>query len=567
MSGLTSVSDADFQATSMKAEVTKDLPGERTSIMTDEHEVDRDGIFERESDVAEEDDVNDRAFMKRILLEHSYVFYTKEDRVEVVVSDDYVGDKTDGRMVGGNGLNLAQSSSVMSEAPTGRHNRDHVSDSEPLHKAVYEVDSRDDFDGTADATAHSFVGDADKQVLVADGQNVFVIDDLDAGSGTAERRCEKVSGNDRWITNQNNFGSYLPAENGVAGVQHAGHNRAFSNANFAASASNQGPSASGQQFFNSGQQCQHYTSMGFNLDPTSPGFNMCGTGGGSSSVSVSPSIPSATFCPNAAATPYPVSLQSAEGMMLYGSPVSNFVNPHVPYPVPVSLGVGGAVSLLSGSFYSQPTSPLVDAGQQFLGFPSQLFAPFSVYGHSSNQAAFPLSFHSQSPSEDAFPGNIHGQSSDQHRQRLLSTDVNGQSPDQIFVLFSVDGQTVLLDTNMNVHRKPKIRRRKLIKDGENGRAPSKKAKYCRKQLADIQNVSAQVQSEFERFRAQAEVDEMINGVSGPKKPRKRGRRPKSAASKSGKSSAESSSAALSASTVQKLKGKRTSKAESASKTG
>ena len=554
----------------MKAGITKDLPlpSEWTDIMADEHETERDCVFEPESELGEDGvTINDKAVMEQ-MLEDSCVFYTENDHVAVGVNDNYLGGEGNS-MVDGEGLNWSESSSVTCKkcnVPVRRDNRGHLCE---LHKAANEVDStisistsRDDFsDGAHHATAHSPVADTDDHVIVTDGQNVFVIDGLDSGSGTAVNGCGVVSG-ENGSRNKNSFGSYSAVENSVPSIHHdhARLGNVFDSASFAANGSCQSPSVSRQPFFNNGQQqfSQHHASMGLNLGPISPVFSMYDTG----TVS-----PSAAFSPSPVTVPYPVLLQTAEGTMLYSGPVSYCANPFLPYPVPVGVGLGSAMSPLSGQLFSQATSPVGVAGQQPLGYPTQLLAPAIVCGQSSNPAVFPVGFHSQSPSQVVFPISFHGQSSDQHHQVLLPVSVNRQSSDEPFMLGSVHEQTVQLDASVNILQKPKLRRWKLIRDAENGRTHPRKPKFSHKQSADIQNTSAQAQGEGETFRAQAEADEMIGGVSGPKKPRKRGGRPKSAASKSGKGSSVSSSGIVSVSSGQKSTGKRTPKTDATAKTG
>ena len=562
------LSDAGFQATSMKAGITKDLPvpSEWTDMMADEHETERACVFEPESERGEDGvTINNKAVMEQ-MLEHSCVFYTEDYRVAVRVNDDYLGGEGNS-MVNGEGLNWSKSSSVTCKkcnVPVRRDNRGHLC--ELLHKAANEVDgtiSRNDFSDGAHATAHSPVADTDDHVIVTDGQNVFVIDGLDSESGTAVNGCGVVSC-ENGSRNKNSFGLYSAVENSVPNIHHdhARLSDVFDSASFAANGSCQSPSVNRQPFFNNGQQqfSQHHASMGLNLSPISPLFSMCGIGSGTVS-------PSAAFSPSAVDVPYPVLLQTAEGTMLYSGPVSYTANPFLPYPVPVGVGLGSAMSPLSGQLFSQATSPAGVAGQQPLGYPTQLLAPAIVYGQSSNPAVFPVGFHSQSPSQVVFPISFHGQSSNQHHQVLLPVSVNTQASDELFMLGNVHEQTVQLDANVNILQKPKSRRWKLNRNGENRRTHPRKPKCSCKQLADIQNTSAQAQGEGETFRAQAEADEMIGGVSGPKKPRKRGGRPKSAASKSGKDSSVSSSGNVSVSSGQKSKGKRTPRTDATAKTG
>ena len=591
------LSDAGFQATSMKAGITKDLPvpSEWTDMMADEHETERDCVFEPESERGEDSVISNNKAVMEQMLEHSCVFYTEDYRVAVRVNDDYLGGEGNS-MVSGEGLNWSKSSSVTCKCnvPVRRDNRGHLY--ELLHKAANEVDgaiSRNDFSDGAHATAHSPVADTDDHVIVTDGQNVFVIDGLDSESGTAVNGCG-VASCENGSRNKNSFGLYSAVEDSVPSIHHdhARLSDVFDSASFAANGSCQSPSVNRQPFFNNGHQqfsqhhasmglnlspissvnrqpffnnghqqfSQHHASMGLNLSPISPLFSMCGIGSGTVS-------PSAAFSPSAVDMPYPVLLQTAEGTMLYSGPVSYTANPFLPYPVPVGVGLGSAMSPLSGQLFSQATSPAGVAGQQPLGYPTQLLAPAIVYGQSSNPAVFPVGFHSQSPSQVVFPISFHGQSSNQHHQVLLPVSVNTQASDELFMLGSVHEQTVQLDANVNILQKPKSRRWKLNRNGENGRTHPRKPKCSRKQLADIQNTSAQAQGEGETFRAQAEADEMIGGVSGPKKPRKRGGRPKSAASKSGKGSSVSSSGNVSVSSGQKSKGKRTPRTDATAKTG
>ena len=562
------LSDAGFQATSMKAGITKDLPvpSEWTDMMADEHETERACVFEPESERGEDGvTINNKAVMEQ-MLEHSCVFYTEDYHVAVRVNDDYLGGEGNS-MVNGEGLNWSKSSSVTCKkcnVPVRRDNRGHLC--ELLHKAANEVDgtiSRNDFSDGAHATAHSPVADTDDHVIVTDGQNVFVIDGLDSESGTAVNGCGVVSC-ENGSRNKNSFGLYSAVENSVPNIHHdhARLSDVFDSASFAANGSCQSPLVNRQPFFNNGQQqfSQHHASMGLNLSPISPLFSMCGIGSGTVS-------PSAAFSPSAVDVPYPVLLQTAEGTMLYSGQVSYTANPFLPYPVPVGVGLGSAMSPLSGQLFSQATSPAGVAGQQPLGYPTQLLAPAIVYGQSSNPAVFPVGFHSQSPSQVVFPISFHGQSSNQHHQALLPVSVNTQASDELFMLGNVHEQTVQLDANVNILQKPKSRRWKLNRNGENRRTHPRKPKCSCKQLADIQNTSAQAQGEGETFRAQAEADEMIGGVSGPKKPRKRGGQPKSAASKSGKGSSVSSSGNVSVSSGQKSKGKRTPRTDATAKTG
>lgn len=508
--GLTRFSGGGFQATSMKAAVTKDVPvlAAWINIMADdEREVERDCVFEFEH---EANSVKDRAVVEQISLEHNYVFYTENDCVEVVLNDDYVDDQ---RASGVVDETESSSDSIICGGETVRDSRDYR---ETECFPVCEVDSRDPvFDCTSGATACSFVGGTDNSVLVTDGRNV-IEDSGNAGGETA---------------GQFHFHGAVSSENESA--KHNGFRSAVS------------------------QAAQSFPVAASVHDP------MVGL----------------------ATMSYPSPLHQVPATMeepvLSGCPISYFIHPFVPYPVPVGFGVGGAVSPPCSQFSSQLFPPVDFAGHHSLGSPAQLLTPpsygqaFDIHGESSNpsQVVFPVSIHGPSPSQMLFPIGAHGLSSNQvvfaiGAHGLCSNQVFLPS-DRVFMPDSVHGQTMRHEADTRQKPKPWRRKKtKIITGGvENGiEKACKKLKCSRKRLADLQNIWAQGEVEA-LTRAQAEVDEMLGGVAGPKKPRKRGGRPKSAASKSGKGSASSSGTVAAGQETTQSKSKRSTEADATSKAG